>query len=67
MVFGLEQEDGNFNYSRGAGTSFPLEAGRAISTEICGLDGVGSGPYTPFIIYVSYIIAALWEIKLSSF
>ena len=38
---------------------------RNISTETCGLDDVfptddlGSGPYTPFIIYIPYIIAAL--------
>ena len=45
--------------------SIPLEAGRGISAETCGMDDVfppddlGSGPYTPFIIYIPYIIAAL--------
>ena len=38
MVFGLEQEDGSFNYSHGAG--IPLKAGRWISAETCGLDDV---------------------------
>ena len=43
----------------------PLEAGRGMSAETCGLDdvslpdGLGSGPFTPFIIYLPYIIAAL--------
>ena len=59
MVFELEQDDGSFDYSHGAGTSYtgihysqsiPLKAGRGISAETCGLDGVfppddlGSGP-----------------------
>ena len=38
--------------------SIPLATGRWISVETCGLDDVfpddlGSGPYTPFIIYIS--------------
>ena len=43
--------------------SIPLEAGRGISAEICGLDEVfpiddiGSGPYTQFIILVIEITA----------
>ena len=43
--------------------SIPLDAGQGISTETCGLDDVfppddlGSGPNTPFIIYMAYIIA----------
>ena len=28
-------------------------------------DDLGSGPYTPFIIYIPYIIAALYVIKIS--
>ena len=61
MVFGLEQEDGSFDYSHG-----PLKAGRGISAETCGLDDMfppddlGSGPCTPFIIYIPYIIAAFF-------
>ena len=40
--------------------SIPLEAGRGISAETCGLDDVfppddlGSGPYDPFTIYIQY-------------
>ena len=39
------------------------------SAEICGLDDVfppddlGSGPYTPLIIYTPYIIAAIQVMK----
>ena len=53
--------------------SIPLEAGRGISTETWRLDDVfppddlGSGSFTPFIIYVPYIIAAMWAIKECSF
>ena len=73
MVFGLEQEDGSFNYSHGAGTSFPLKSGRGISDETCGLDDVfppydlSSGPYTPFIIYIPYTIASNLVIKINFF
>ena len=58
MAFGLEQEDGHI-------LSIPLEAGQGISAETCGLDDafpphdLGSGSYTPFVIYIPYIIAAL--------
>ena len=62
MVFGLEQEDGSFNYSHGTDQyiiSIPLEAGRGISARTCGglddalpLDGLGSVPYTPLYIYI---------------
>ena len=44
--------------------SIPVEVGRGISAETCGLDDVfppdalGSGPYTPFIIHIPYIIDA---------
>ena len=44
-----------------------------MSDEICGLDDVfppnelGSGPYTPFIIYLQYITAAILIIKINSF
>ena len=42
----------------------PIKTGRGISAKTCGLDDVfsddfGSGPYTPFIIYIPYIIAAI--------
>ena len=76
MVFGLEQEDGSFDYSHGAGTPSPsleLKAGRGISAETCGLDDVfppddlGSGPCTQFITYMQHIIAALLLIKINSF
>ena len=45
--------------------SIPVAAGRGISAETWGLDDVfhpddfGSGPYIPFIIYISYMIAAI--------
>ena len=45
--------------------SIPLKSGRGVSAETCGLDDVfppddlGSGPCTPFIIYIPYIMAAL--------
>ena len=50
----------------------PLKAGRGISAETCGLDDVfppddlGSGPCTPFIIYIPHIIAAFLLIKIYS-
>ena len=53
--------------------SIPLEAGRGISAGTCGLDDVfppndlGSGPCTPFIIYIPHIIAAFLLIKINSF
>ena len=53
--------------------SIPLKAGRGISAETCGLDDVfppdhlGSGPCTPFIIYIPHIIAAFLIIKIYSF
>ena len=53
--------------------SIPLKAGRGISAETCGLDEVfppddlGSGPCTPFIIYIPHIIAAFLLIKIYSF
>ena len=71
MVFGLEQEDGGFDYSHGAG--IPLKAGRGKSAETCELDDVlrpddlGSGPCTPFFIYIPHIIAAFVLIKIYSF
>ena len=49
-----------------------IKAGRGMSAEICGLNDVllpgdlGSSPLTPFIIYIPYIIDALWVIKISS-
>ena len=52
MVFGLE-------------LYIPLETGRGTSAKTCGLDDVfppddlGSGPYTPFIIYIPYIVTAI--------
>ena len=76
MVFGLEQEEGSFDYSHGAGTSspsHPLKAGRGICAETCRLDDVfppddlGSGPSTPFIIYIPHIIAAFLLSKIYSF
>ena len=75
MVFGLEQEDGSFDYSHGRWhiLSIPLKAGRGISAETCGLDDVlppddlGSGPCTPFITYIPHIIAAFLLIKNNSF
>ena len=45
--------------------SIPLKAGQGISTETHGLDDVfppddlGSGPCTPFIIYIPYIILVI--------
>ena len=45
--------------------SIPLEAGRGLSTGICGLDDTfppndpASDPYTLSIIYISYILAAI--------
>ena len=61
----------NLNYD---GKSFLKWApGRGISAETCGLDGVfppddlGSGPCTPFIIYIPHIIAAFLVIKINSF
>ena len=64
MVFGLEQEDGSFDYTHGlAHPLHPIKTGRGISTETCGLDDVfppddlGSGLCTPFIIYIPHIIA----------
>ena len=53
--------------------SIPLEAGRRINAENCGLDDVfppddhGTGPYNPFIVYIPYIRATLSVIKISSF
>ena len=53
--------------------SIPLKAGRGISAETCGLDDVfppddlGSGPHTPFIIYIPHIIAAFLVIKINYF
>ena len=47
----------------------PLKAGRGISAENCGLDGVfpiddiGAGPSTPFIIYIPHISAAFLLLK----
>ena len=52
---------------------YKLEADRRISAETCGLDDVfppddlGSGPYTSFIIYIPYVIATLWVVKIRSF
>ena len=66
MVFILEKEDGSFNHP--VALTHPLHPIRSrsrISAETCGLDDVfppddlGSDPYTPFIIYIPYIIAAL--------
>ena len=51
----------------------PIKAGRGISAETCGLGDVfppydfGSGPCTPFIRYIPYIIAAILVIKINSF
>ena len=51
----------------------PMFAGRGISAETYRLDDVfppddiGSGPYTPFIIYTPHIIAAFLLIKIYSF
>ena len=74
MVFGLEQEDGSFNYIHGVSTSSTSNLiGRGISAETCGVDDVftsddlGSGPCTPFIIYIPYIIAAILVIEMNSF
>ena len=50
MVFGLEQKDGSFNDSHGAGTSCP-KAGWEISLEICGLDDVFHWCWPIFSIY----------------
>ena len=53
--------------------SIPLKAGREISAETYGLDDVfppddlGSGPCTPFIIYMPHIIATVLLIKINSF
>ena len=50
--------------------SIPLKAGRVISAKTCGLgdvfppDDLGSGPCTPFIIYIPHIIAAFLLIKI---
>ena len=61
MVIGLEQGDGSFNNSH---PPHPLEACRGKSAETCGLDDVfppgdlDSGPYTPFVMYIPYVIAA---------
>ena len=49
--------------------SILLKAGRGISAETCGLydvfppDDLGSGPCTPFIIYITHIIAAFLLLK----
>ena len=51
----------------------PIKAGRGIGAETCGVDDVfppddlGSGPCTPFIIYISHIIAAFLLTKINSF
>ena len=51
----------------------PLKAGRGISAETCGLDDVfppddlGSGPCTPFVMYIPPIIAAFLLIEIYSF
>ena len=73
MVFGLEQEDGSFDYSHGADIlSIPLKAGRGIRAETCELDYVfppddlGSGPCTPFIIYIPHMRAAFLLTKIYS-
>ena len=53
--------------------SIPLKTGRAISAETNGLDDVfppddlGSGPCTPFVIHIPYIIAAFLVIKIHFF
>ena len=53
--------------------SIPLKAGRGKSVEACGLydafppDDLGSGPCTPFIIYIPHTIAAFLVIKIDSF
>ena len=71
MVFGLEQEDGS-NQTWHI-LSIPLKVGQGISTENCGLDDafppndLGSGPCTPFILYIPHIIAAFLLIKINSF
>ena len=74
MVFGQEQEDGSFDYAHGAATSSPShKTGRGISAETCGLDDVflpddlGSGPCTPFIIYIPHIIVTFLLVKMYSF
>ena len=74
MVFGLEQEDGSFDYSHGASTcSQPMKTGRGISAETCGLgdvfppDDLGFGPCTTFIIYIPHIIAAFLLIEINTF
>ena len=52
--------------------SIPLKAGRGTSAETCGLgdvfppDDLGSGPCTPFIIYIPHIMAAVLVIKINS-
>ena len=53
--------------------SIPLKAGRWISAITCGLDDVfppddlGSGPYTPFNMYISDVIATFLVIEINSF
>ena len=50
-----------------------IKASRGISAETCGLDDIfplddlGSGPCTPFIIYISHIIAAFLLTKIYTF
>ena len=51
----------------------PIKTGLGISADTCGLDDVfppdnlASGPCTPFIIYIPYIIAAILVIKIKRF
>ena len=76
MGLGLEKEDGSLitPKCRSNTLSMPLDAGRRISTETCGLgdvfplDDLGAGLYTELIIiYMPCIIAAFWVIEISSF
>ena len=65
MFFGLEQEDGSFITPMGLALPLlPLEAGRGISAETCGLedvflpDDLGSGPY---IMYYNCILSNMQD------
>ena len=54
--FWTRTEGWEFNYSHGADTSpTPLEAGRGISVETCGLNDIGFGLYTQFVIIYIYM------------